>query len=284
VVRALEWRSRLLVSITQGIDSMDGSHFDTLSRSFSTAGSRRRALGGLLLGALGLLHGGSAEDALAHDLKAKCKKKSGEAKKKCLKKAKKHAAAHTTPPPPGGCPSGQKACGGGCIPSNQCCTNGDCPSLRPQCQQGACTCPPERPVVCSDSPACRGCCTKADCTTNTVSGLPDCHSVDKVCFCPNPAYHYCPAEKQCGTCCVDSDCTGGRFCEDDGSDVPMFCVCSNNQTTCDDICVPEACGPVCNSSAVCSGLAEGASCCGNGAMTCQAQGGPTGPKHCLPPL
>src|SRR5688572_25780521 len=84
---------------------MDGSHFDTLSRTFSTTGSRRRALGGLLLGALGLLNGGGAEDAAAHNLKAKCKKKSGEAKKKCLKKAKKHAATHTTPS--GGCPSGQ---------------------------------------------------------------------------------------------------------------------------------------------------------------------------------
>lgn len=34
---------------------MDGSFFDTLTRSLSTAGSRRGALGALLSGAFGLL-------------------------------------------------------------------------------------------------------------------------------------------------------------------------------------------------------------------------------------
>ena len=82
---------------------MDGIRFDRLTRSLGTAGSRRRALAGLVAGALGLLSGGSDDEAAAHDLKAKCKKKSGTAKKKCLKKAKKHAATHaseSSPPPP----------------------------------------------------------------------------------------------------------------------------------------------------------------------------------------
>jgi hypothetical protein len=82
---------------------MDGFRFDSLARSLATASSRRRALGGLLAGALGLVGWPGGEDAAAHDLKAKCKKKSGEAKKKCLKKAKKHAAQHASepsPPPP----------------------------------------------------------------------------------------------------------------------------------------------------------------------------------------
>jgi hypothetical protein len=117
---------------------MDGSHFDTLSRTFSTAGSRRRAVGGLLLGALGLRTGGSAEDTAAHDLTAKCKKKSGEAKKTCLKKAKKHNAMHTTV---SGCERncagkqcGLDGCGGSC---------GTCTGPRGQvCDAaGQCVCP-----------------------------------------------------------------------------------------------------------------------------------------------
>jgi hypothetical protein len=92
---------------------MDDSRFDALARTLSTAGSRRRALGGLLLSSLGLLGRGSVEDAAAHDLKAKCKKKSGDAKKKCLKKAKKHAAQHaaeTQPPPPPHVCAGRNFC------------------------------------------------------------------------------------------------------------------------------------------------------------------------------
>jgi hypothetical protein len=59
---------------------MDGSRFDTLARSLGRAGSRRRALGGLLAGTLGILRWHDGDDILAHDLKSKCKKKSGEAK------------------------------------------------------------------------------------------------------------------------------------------------------------------------------------------------------------
>src|SRR5687767_1929496 len=82
---------------------MDDFRFDSLARSLGTASSRRRALGGLLAGTLGVLGWQDQDDAVAHDLKAKCKKKSGEAKKRCLKKARKHNAQHAneTPPPPG---------------------------------------------------------------------------------------------------------------------------------------------------------------------------------------
>jgi hypothetical protein len=125
---------------------MDADHFDALSRSLSTAGSRRRALGGLLTGVFGLLGGHGQEEAAAHDLKDPCKKKSGEAKKTCLKKAKKHKAAHASepppppPPPPGGtCGVDQKPCNGACIPADRCCTSVDCAPGR-SCQYGACTC------------------------------------------------------------------------------------------------------------------------------------------------
>jgi hypothetical protein len=82
---------------------MDHSRFDALTRSLSSAGSRRRALSGVLAGTLGLLGWHEGNEIVAHDLKDTCKKKSGGAKKKCLKKAKKHKAEHaaeTQPPPP----------------------------------------------------------------------------------------------------------------------------------------------------------------------------------------
>jgi hypothetical protein len=55
--------------------------------------SRRRALGGLLAGTLGVLGWHDGDDILAHDPKATRKKKSGKARKTCLKKARAHAAA-----------------------------------------------------------------------------------------------------------------------------------------------------------------------------------------------
>ena len=78
---------------------MDGSRFDALTRSLTTRGSRRRALGGLLLGSLGLVSRGRAEDAGAHD-KTLCREiRDKTRRKKCVKKAKKHTANHTTTVP-----------------------------------------------------------------------------------------------------------------------------------------------------------------------------------------
>jgi len=78
---------------------MDGSRFDTLTKTLAGMGSRRQTLGGLLVASLALLGGAQPEETAAHDAKKKCKKKSGDAKKKCLKKAKQHNASHTTPLP-----------------------------------------------------------------------------------------------------------------------------------------------------------------------------------------
>jgi len=105
---------------------MDDSRLDRLARSLATAGSRRRALIGMLGSALGLL-GSQAEQAAAK----KCKKiKDKQKRKKCLAKTRR------TPAPP--CPEGQKPCGGRCIPNNQCCTDSDCPAATPRCCSGAC--------------------------------------------------------------------------------------------------------------------------------------------------
>jgi hypothetical protein len=171
---------------------MDADRFDTLARSLTRGGSRRHALTGLVAGALsGLLFGAfgllspSADDAAAHDLKVTCKKKSGKAKKTCLKKAKKHAAAHASetlpppppPPPPGGCPSGQKPCDGGCIPSAQCCNTADCRVSGQVCTAARqCACPPALPVACGG--ACLAPCSdsqerRPNCQCCTINKLPD---------------------------------------------------------------------------------------------------------------
>ena len=45
---------------------MDGSRFDTLTKTLAAAGSRRQALGGLLLASLALLGGTPTEETAAH--------------------------------------------------------------------------------------------------------------------------------------------------------------------------------------------------------------------------
>ena len=63
---------------------MDAPRFDRLTRALTTAGSRRRALGGLLLGSLGLL--GSHRDEASAKKKKPCppckKRKKGKCKAK----------------------------------------------------------------------------------------------------------------------------------------------------------------------------------------------------------
>jgi hypothetical protein len=84
---------------------MGQNRFDTLTRSLTVAGSRRRALAAALSGTLGLLGWKKTEDAVAHNASTACKTKSGQQKKKCLKRAKKHNATHAVaaPPPPPTC-------------------------------------------------------------------------------------------------------------------------------------------------------------------------------------
>jgi hypothetical protein len=72
---------------------MDGSRFDALARALAESGSRRRALGGFLAGALALLSG--------HEVAAKkCKQKDKKKRRKCRKKASQTpTAAPVTLPP-----------------------------------------------------------------------------------------------------------------------------------------------------------------------------------------
>jgi hypothetical protein len=193
---------------------MDDSHFDSLARSLGTAGSRRRAVGGLLLGALGLRNGGSAEDAAAHDLTDKCKKKSSEAKKKCLKKAKKHAATHANetlpppPPPPNVC-QGQ-ADGRAC---------GTCQA----CRSGVCGAMPDD-TLCLDEDLGGGHCVSGTCVSGSVSceGKPDTTVCDPGKQCSGEV---CGTPPAAGTCQHErlNDTFGGWLC-------------INHQDCCSDFC------------------------------------------------
>jgi hypothetical protein len=186
---------------------MDDSRFDSLARSLGTAGSRRRALGGLLAGTLGILGWHDGDESAAHDLKAKCKKKSGEAKKKCFKKAKKHKAAHAGEAPPGptcsdGIKNGNESgvdCGGSCPKCGTgqgCQESGDCASGF--CQGNVCKVP-----TCSDSVKngsesdvdCGGSCPRCP-NTKRCTGPNDCVTA----YCVNTSCQACPAEfAACGT-------------------------------------------------------------------------------------
>jgi hypothetical protein len=163
---------------------MDPTRFDCLTRSVTNPVSRRAVLGGLLVATLGLL---GRSDAGA-------KKRKG---KKSKGKGKKTRTAATT----AGCPAGQKPCGGGCIPSNQCCTNGDCGANAPRCCQGTCLRPTE-------------CCTSAECGPGTI-----CQSGSCLCAPGNP-----PCGDAC--CTAPPGFTPSRISCVSGGGGPESCSCT----------------------------------------------------------
>ncbi len=252
---------------------MDETRFDTLARIFGTARSRRRALGGLIAGAFGLLSWPGVEDATAHDLSKTCKKKSGKAKKKCLKRAKKHAATHPTGL---SCPSGQRPCRGACLSVLICCDDSDCAGGK-TCQQGKCACPPARPHVCSGSTVCRQCCTRADCGSRSGNDGQVCQVGQ--CVCTSGNAERCPSgtlwSGTCGTCCDHTDCSGAEVCTiiHLGFEVHAHCACTTG-ATCNDVCVSASCAGLCNEPCP-AGVEPGEFCCsGSDPLLCfPAQGG-----------
>ena len=256
---------------------MDGFRFDALTRALSSAGSRR-ALAAGFAGALGMLPRVAPDDAAAR--KKPCppckKRKQGKCKKKlpdgtACPNGGTCQSGRCVAATPGGCPSGQKPCAGRCIPSNQCCTNSDCPALRPSCEQGACTCPPERPLLCPGSNDCQQCCTVTDCRPAT--GLDDgqeCRNGE--CVCP-AGKRRCPSDSsfpgRCGFCCASSECPRGQFC--------YFGTCMCGGVICNDVCVTADCESQC--FAPCT--TPGGACCSGNQLTCQ-QVTPT-QRFCLPP-
>ena len=268
---------------------MDPTRFDALSRSLADGHSRRgltRVLGGLTLGLFGWQH---VEDILAADAK-KCKKIKDKAKrKKCLKKAQETDSTptegglpvdpgttslqpdpSTTTPPPITCPSGQKPCGGRCIPSDQCCTNSDCPDFRPHCQGGVCGCPPERPLTCSTGggpPTCQEqCCQLTDCPGRAsgslggdLNGRDGLQCLNGRCVCTTPGTRYCGGSiYQCDFCCSNDECAGrgGQICFKSGG-TQSRCACP--QAQCEGVCIAFACSGRCFEP--CPTLTAGQPCC-----------------------
>ncbi len=172
---------------------MDAERFDTLARSLRSAGFRRRALSGLLAGTLVLLSRTEADDAIAHNLKAKCKKKSGEAKKKCLKKAKQHAAEHAseTPlalsPPPAG-----PTCSDNIKNGSE--SDVDCGGSCRRCTDGR---------ICLD----RDDCASAHCVLTGPNGLKRCQTCKS-----GSGANLCNSDREGNPCHCDTTVSGQTVC------------------------------------------------------------------------
>ncbi len=110
---------------------MGPTRFDTLARLLAASGSRRRLLGGLLAGALGI---GAASEATAAGCRSSggicreganccsglCGLKDRAGRRRCI------------------CPLGTKSCKGTCIPTGTCCTSADCPATGNECVARTC--------------------------------------------------------------------------------------------------------------------------------------------------
>ena len=227
---------------------MDADRFDALSRSLTTAGSRRRALAGLFSGTLGLFSAWDNEATAKNCKKLKNKKK----RKKCL--------AKTLPSSPTCTPNcdrkvcGDDGCGGscgscvapetcqsgrcGCVPnctnrvcgSDGCtgsCGTGTCPTSGQSCTAaGQCVCPTDAPDICGG--ACRATCAQTQarnpgtcgcCLRNTsFCNLNDNQCCSGHCI-DNPAFFPTCAGLNSGVGCdFDAQCASGD-CRDSGPQV-----------------------------------------------------------------
>jgi hypothetical protein len=206
---------------------MDASHFDTLTRILAQS-SRRQAL--RLLGGLALV---GVLDPRQTEAKRKKKRK------------KKHRASPpptspASPPVAGGCPSGQKPCDGGCIPSNQCCNNADCTISGQVCgADRQCACSAAYPEICGgacvapcsdsqernpESPTCR-CCTKNGFPEGSGNSLNCCsrRTINDLCAGLSPG-EICRFSEQCEReLCFNGSCA---------SCSPRLNYCTNFSMTC----------------------------------------------------
>jgi hypothetical protein len=220
---------------------MDDFHFDALARSLVTAGSRRRALGGLLAGALGLVRGLDVREGAAHNALKRCKKIDNKAKKqKCVKKAKKHNRTHLSCTPScDGKSCGDNGCGGVCgaCASTHTCDNGRCVCTRSCAPANACG-----PDGCGDS--CGTCtgdrtCQSGQCTCTSVCE-PGKSPHPITCNCCKDNGIPCAAPGPDNTCCsgncVESEPTINYcFVKDDGQE------CEFNEQCASRKCEPDTC-------------------------------------------
>ena len=189
---------------------MDGSHFDTLTRSLTGVRSRRGALGALLAGTLSSF--GVTET---------------EAKKKKKKKKKKRPTTTSPDPvpplPPPGCPTGQDACGGICCKTGEVCADPAAQTCK--IEGGICTSATD---ICKTFDANASRCddqtrpSRCQCQ-QTQADRPFCAGLGQACF-------SCSSDSECeshlttaGARCLPCDCCG---C---GSDTYCVPPCANPQ-------------------------------------------------------
>ena len=254
---------------------MDDSRFDSLVRSLGTAGSRRRALAGVLAGALGLVGWPDPEDATAHDLKATCKKKSGEAKKKCLKKAKKHAAQHAAETPPTDLECTPDCAGKQCGPNGCSGSCGSC-GVGKRCDaRGRCVCVPQCDGKTCGSDGCGAQC-------GSCRDVETCQEGSCMCAAPGPGDSCTSAAE----CCAYTELDERSCARGDGFCSSIFSVCRyglggrcNGSCDCmgDLVCV--------NGSCVCPDgreYLERGGCCGAGLTRCGDRCCRPGTCSCIP--
>jgi len=228
---------------------MDGSRFDALTRSVGSTGSRRRALGGLLVGPLGLLSIQADEAAAKKKRCPPCKKrKKGTCRgtlpdgTACPGGACQGGRCVATvdpllPPPDDDCPAGLAACGGECrLAEGATCTfHAECCShhcvldvcypscLGKSCSQEADCCPGVPCFV--TAKRCGGCQGPGGtCQSHGACCYSQCNNG----FCQSKAGERCATRYDCdgfsacvgGTCtcptecCSDSDCAIIEVCRD----------------------------------------------------------------------
>ena len=191
---------------------MDHHRFDTLTRSLTTTGSRRRALTVALSGAFGVLGLVPADDAAAAKKCPPCKKRKQGKCKKTL--------------PDGTACSGGTCQGGSCVrtpspPSSRCtpeCSGKTCGDDGCDGFCGSCT----APETCHGGTCCRPDCNGKDCGDDGCGGScgpctgGTCQDQDGVCACP---------QDKCGGVC-QVPCSEVRN--------PFTCACClSNATSCD---------------------------------------------------
>jgi hypothetical protein len=204
---------------------MDARRFDAIARTLTIAGSRRRALTGLVSGTLGLALGAtSIADVAARKKCPPCTKRK---KGKCKKKL-----PDGTPCNIGTCQNGECRCNPSCAPSHACgpdscggscgtCIGGACPTGVCDCGSGKEPCQGACVSTCTSSQirppgTCNNCCyvngTPRDvglstCVISCCSGRCD----------PNPSGSgfVCAGTPLCKPCTFDEQCVQGAKCQGD---------------------------------------------------------------------
>ena len=189
---------------------MDGAHFDSLARSLTTLGSRRRLLGGVLAGVLGLLGQDTTEA------------KKGGGRKKRVKKKKPATTTTLAPAPPGGpAPNTTTTTGSPPLPGAPATTT----TTTTTTTRPSTVCTPEKPDDWPDLPhnlcggvcvflrnddnhcgTCGNSCNGGDCVDGTCNGTCPPERPDDCGICVNLQTD----PKNCGSCF--SLCEAGKAC------------------------------------------------------------------------